>query len=141
MATSDIKRIIRAGVLTFFRNGFVSFSAVLVMTVALFAIGSLLFSNILVEVSLNDLKEKVDINVYFLTSAKEADIVILKTQLEQLPEVKSVTYISRDEALELFRERHADFLTLQALDELGENPLGASLDILAQETSPCLSMK
>src|SRR5690606_3265126 len=47
-----------------------------------------------------------------------------------------VRYISRNEALETFRQRHeGDELTIQALDELGDNPLGASLAIRAKETS------
>lgn len=44
--------------------------------------------------------------------------------------------MSRDQALADFRARHAnDQLTIQALDELGENPLGAALEVRAKETS------
>ena len=47
-----------------------------------------------------------------------------------------MTYTSREEALEVFKERHAgDQLTLQALEELGDNPLGASLAIKAKDPS------
>jgi cell division transport system permease protein len=126
----------RAGFVSFWRNGFVSIASILVMTITLFAIGSLIFSNALVSKSLSDLRDKVDINVYFITTAPEAEILSLKKVLEGLAEVASVEYTSRDEALERFRERHADDqLTLQALEELGENPLGASLSIKAKETS------
>ena len=136
MFWTNTKRILHSGFVSFFRNGFVSLAAVLVMTITLFAIGSLLFSGALLEESLNDLKDKVDVNVYFLTTAPEDDILAFKTVLEGLPEVKKVTYTSREEALLIFRARHADDqLTLQALDELDENPLGASLSIKAKETS------
>ena len=136
MFWTNTKRILHSGFVSFFRNGFVSLAAVLVMTITLFAIGSLLFSGALLEESLNDLKDKVDVNVYFLTTAPEDDILVFKTVLEGLPEVKKVTYTSREEALAIFRLRHEDDqLTLQALDELDENPLGASLSIKAKETS------
>jgi len=136
MLWTNTKRVLNAGFVSFFRNGFVSLAAVLVMTITLFAIGSLLFSGALLEESLNDLKDKVDINVYFVTAAPEDDILAFKNALEGLPEVKSVEYTTRDEALERFRARHEDDqLTLQALDELDENPLGASLSIRAKETS------
>ena len=47
-----------------------------------------------------------------------------------------VIYTSREDALREFRERHEDDeLTIQALEELGDNPLGASLSIRAKETS------
>ena len=82
------------------------------------------------------LQEKVDINVYFLTDAPEDSILSLRDSVQELPEVANVEYVTREEALERFRERHKDDqLTLQALDELEENPLGASLAIRAKETN------
>lgn len=136
MMWTNTKRILKSGFIGFFRNGFVSLAAILVMTITLFAVGSLLFSSALLEDSLNQLRDKVDVNVYFLTTASEDDIMSVKTALEGLPEVSSVTYTSQDEALQQFRDRHKDDqLTLQALDELDQNPLGASLSIKAKETS------
>jgi cell division transport system permease protein len=45
-------------------------------------------------------------------------------------------YVSRDEALAQFRERYKDDqLALQALEELGENPLEASLQVRAKDIS------
>jgi len=114
----------------------VSLSTVLVMTVTLFVIGSLLFSNALLNASLSELQDKVDVNVYFLTSASETDILSLKKSLEALPEVAVAEYVSRAQALDNFKKRHEnDALTLQALDELGDNPLGAVINIRAKETS------
>lgn len=131
-----IKRIIRAGVIGFWRNAFVSFASVLVMTVALFMVATTMFNNYSLEAALAELQGKVDINMYFVTTAPEEDIMALKKSLEALPEVAEVTYTSREEALEQFRARHEDDeLTIQALDELGDNPLGASLSVRARETS------
>lgn len=132
----NTKRILKSGFVNFFRNGFVSLAAILVMSITLFAVGSLLFSGALLEDSLNELRNKVDINVYFLVDAEESDILSVKDALEGLPEVREVVYTSKQEALDRFRKRHADDqLTLQALDELDDNPLGASLSIRANETS------
>jgi cell division transport system permease protein len=132
----NTKRILKSGFVNFFRNGFVSLAAILVMSITLFAVGSLLFSGALLEDSLNELKDKVDVNVYFLVDAPEEEILRVQDAVEGLPEVLSVTYTSEEEALSRFRERHADDqLTLQALDELDENPLGGSLSIRAKETS------
>ena len=61
----------------------------------------------------------------------------LKKDLEKLPEVlPPVVYVSREDALAAFKKRHEnDQFTLQALDELGENPLGATLNIKAKDPS------
>lgn len=132
----SVKRIVRAGVTGFMRNIFVTIASVLVMTVTLFVLGTLIFTGVILNTTLEELKSKVDMNIYFTTDAPEADIAALQKKIEARPEVSSVTYISREEALAEFRERHKDDqLTLQSLDELGENPLGAVLNVQAKEPS------
>ena len=60
----------------------------------------------------------------------------IRARILGLPQVNTVTYTSKDNALEQFKNSHSgDQLTLQALDELGENPFGASLSILAKDPS------
>ncbi len=131
-----LKRILKAGFFNFWRNGYVSIASVLVMLFTLFTIGGVMFMGAVLNVSLEELKEKVDINVYFITSASEQDIFYIKTRLEAMPEVLNVSYTSKEQALIDFKERHKnDEITLQALEELGENPLGASLNIKAKEPS------
>ncbi len=133
----SMKRIIRSGFFSFWRNGFVSISSVLVMIITLFVITGTIFLGAILNASLQEIKNKVDINVYFVRNAPEVDILALQKALEVLPEVKApVEYISREDALADFRRKHQDDqFTLQALDELGENPLGASLNIRAKEPS------
>ncbi|OHA41897.1 MAG: hypothetical protein A3G59_00100 [Candidatus Taylorbacteria bacterium RIFCSPLOWO2_12_FULL_47_20] len=136
MLITSIKRIIRTGFVGFWRNAFVSLSAVLVLSVTLFVVGSLVFNNKLLSSSLGDLKDKVDVNVYFVTSASENDILSIKKSLEALPEVMRVTYISREQALADYRERHKDDpRMLEPLDELDDNPLGAVLNVKTREPS------
>lgn len=133
---TGIKRVIRSGFVGFWRNAFVSIAAIFVMTVALFVVGSTMMVNKVLEVSLANIQSKVDINVYFVVDAEQGSIDALKTSLEALPDVSAVTYTSREEALAEFRERHQnDETIMQGLDELGDNPLGASLSIRAKETS------
>lgn len=136
MIWTNIKRVIRTGFVSFWRNSYVSLASIVVMVVTLFVIGSILFSTALLSDALAKIKEKVDINVYFYTDAPEADILALRQQIETLPEVASVTYTSREQALEAFRsENQSDQIILGALEELGDNPLGAVLNITAKETS------
>jgi len=133
---TSTKRIIRGGFTHFTRNAFVSLASVLIMTATLFTIAGVVFLTAILSTSLEEIKDKVDVNVYFQTGAKEADMLALQKSLESLPEVRSVEYISRQQALENFKKRHEDDeLTLQALRELPDNPLGAVLNIRAKEPS------
>jgi cell division transport system permease protein len=85
---------------------------------------------------LTNIQSKVDINVYFVTAAEESDIMALKTKIESLPDVAEVRYTSREDALTEYRLKNQnDSVAMQALEELGENPLGATIAIRANETS------
>lgn len=130
------KRILSGGAISFARSGLVSFATVLIMTVTIIIIGALLLLSAVLSNTLATIQDKVDVNVYFLTSAQESEILAVKSRLELKPEVAEVTYTSRDAALADFRTKHADdSLTLQALDQLGDNPLGASLAVKAENPS------
>jgi cell division transport system permease protein len=132
----NIKRIFVSGIQGFLRSGFVSFSSILVMSITLFIIGSIFFLSGLLNYTLDSVKDKVDINVYFVTAAQESDILALKKSIENLPEVSNVEYASRDKALQDFKDKHQDDqLTLQAIDELGDNPLGAILNVKTKDPS------
>ncbi len=136
MFWTNTKRILKAGFINFWRNRVVSFASVLTMTVTLFTLGFVIFAGALLDSSLEQIKSKVDVNVYFNVDAEEEDILALKQSVENLPEVAEVVYVSREQAILDFRERNKDdYLIIQAVDELGENPLGASIGIKAKETS------
>ncbi len=136
-----IKRVLVSGSKNFVRGGAVSAATVLIMTVTLSIIGSLIFLSALLTFTLNLIKEKVDVSAYFVTSASEQEILAVKSQLEKLPQVEKVAYTSAETALAAFRERHAtDQLTLQALQELGGNPLDASLEVRAKDPSEYASI-
>ena len=133
---TGFKRVIRSGFVGFWRNAFVSMASIFVMTVALFVIGTTMLMDQLLGVSLQQLQNKVDINVYLDVNALDEDVTALFTTVESLPEVEEVTLTSREAALAEFRDTHyGDELTIQALEELGENPLGASLSIRARDIS------
>lgn len=132
----SIKRICRSGFVSFWRNSFVSLSAVLVMVVSLFVFLSLILTSVLLKHSLEEVKSRVDVTVNFVIGAEEADIMTLKRDLESLPEVASAEYFSPDDIFALFTERHRnDQKMIDALNELDENPFGAAIHILAKEPS------
>jgi len=133
---TKLKRVTKTGFFNFWRNGYVSFASVLVMVITLSVLGSVIFVSAILNITMGELRNKVDINVYFVTTAPEKDVLALKTKIEALPEVSSVEYVSRETALANFRLKHEnDQITIQALDELGDNPLGAVLNIKAKEPS------
>lgn len=136
MILTKIKRVLKYGFINFWRNGWVSLATVLVMLVTLFTIGSLIFVNLLLSSTISRVQEKVDISVYFKSDAPEDKIISLKNTVLKLNEVKAVEYITKDDALAKFREKHKDnSLINQSLLELSDNPFGASFNIQAKDPS------
>ena len=134
--TLDFKRIFREGLVSFWRNKLVSFSSLLVVSLSLLTLSLLLFSNGILEFSLSQLEKRVDVNVYFYPDTPVKEIQQLQEKIRLIPEVLKVDYVSQEQALTDFEQRHAnDDLIKRSLEELGDNPLGASLNIRAKKSS------
>jgi cell division transport system permease protein len=129
-------RAIREGVRSFVRSGWLSVSAILTIALALFIIGLSGVEAIATHSILKNLEEKMDITVSFEANVSEDRILAIKSELEKYREIQSVSYTSSETALEKFRAQseatgNGDVIN-QALEEIGENPLYASLSIKAQ---------
>ena len=131
---TTFSRIIKTGFQNFWRNRWLSSTAISVMTVTLFIIGFLFFFNIATNNTLDILQDKIDISVYFKPDASEQEILQIKQDLLNLPEIKNINYTSKEQALANFTEKHQDDSDIkQSLTELDSNPFGASLDIKAKQ--------
>ena len=133
---TELKRIIKAGFISFMRGGSVSYAAVLVVTITLSVITFLILLQAALYFSLDLIENKVDVKIYLTKGAPDEKIMLLKSSLEKLPEVAQVSYLNAEDNLKDFRLRHSnDYPTIQALDELNDNPLLATLGVKAKEIS------
>lgn len=133
---TTLSRLIRYGTQTFWRQRLLSIATMVVILLALLVFEGLIISGVIANTAINSIQDKIDISIYFTTNASEDEMLRIKSNLEGMTEVKAVEYISRDKALELFRERHKDDETVsRAVEELEENPLSASLNIKATDPS------
>jgi len=136
MLKTTLFRIIRSGWQSFTRNYWLSAATVAVMILALFVIAGLTLFNVMTQAIVANLEGRVDVSVYFNKDTDESKVLAVRQELVGLPEVKSVDYVSQDQALKAFQERHKDNqVLLQSLQELDQNPLEASLNIKANNTS------
>ncbi len=131
---TTIFRLFKYGAQTFWRQWLLSIATMVVILLALLVFEALIIFGVVAKTALGAIQDKIDISIYFKVETPEDEILATKRSLENLEEVKSVEYVSRDEALARFRERHKDDETITtALGELEENPLSASLNIKAQD--------
>lgn len=131
-----LKRITKLGWTNFKRNSYLSLAATGVMSLTLILFLGLLALQFLTSQVVSSLEGKVDISAYFKTEAPEDQILQIRQDLLSRPEAESVTYISREQALIDFKQRHAgERLIQESLDQLDANPLSASLNIKTFEPS------
>ena len=129
-------KILKAGWKNLTRNkgSFLATIFITVITVSL--IGGLYLLRGTTNFLVASLQEKVDISVYFKKEVPENEILAVKEEISEIPEVKNVEYISQEEALNIFKERHKDNpVIIESLEEIGENPLLAHLNIKARLAS------
>lgn len=129
----NLKRIFGAGFIHFWRNGWLSLATVSIFVLTLIMVVIMLFIALFTHTLSAELESKIGISAYFQPDTAESQILQIKDDLSALPQVQSVNYISQDQALQNFKDRHAnDPVSLQALAELQTNPFEASLNIRAQ---------
>jgi cell division transport system permease protein len=76
------------------------------------------------------LESRVDVSAYFISDTEEQNILDVQKQLLQLPEIRDVKYVSKEDALKKFTDAHQnDPTVLAALQAVGQNPLLPSLNI------------
>jgi len=130
------KRIFKAGWKNFLRDGGQNAATIFILVMVISAITFLYVFKDASQFLISSIQEKIDISVYFRNDTPEEDILNVRDEISDIPEVKEVTYVSKDEAFRDFTEKHQDSdVLMQSLTEVGGNPFLASLSIKAFEAS------
>ncbi len=129
-------RVFKFALKDFWRNFGLSLMTISILVLTYLSLNLLVVVNYFTESAIRVIEDRVDISVYFGPDVSDERILGVRGNLVSLPEVREVTFISRDEALEQFKRNHADEPEiLEALREVGGNPLGAVLVIKARDAS------
>ena len=125
-------RTIKFALQGFWRNIWLSIVTIVILILTLFSISVVGTVNIIGREAIDSIKEKIDVSAYFKNDVAEDQIFEINYRLESLSQVKSVDYVSKEKALENFKEKHKDDPEIvSSLEELEDNPLGATLVIKA----------
>ncbi len=122
-------RIVNSGVVNLVRNAWLAVAAIAVMVVTLGIILFLVIANATFANSIQTLTDRINISMYLEDSVTTQQREELIGRLEELGEVESVEYISKDQALKDFIEQNKDRPELQMAATTTDNPLPASLRI------------
>jgi len=128
---SSLYRIIKFSFQDIARNIWLTIVTITILLLALFSINMLATVRVISDNAVAAVKEKIDISLYLQPDTAEEEIIALKNQIASSDKVKNVVYVSRQDALSSFREKYKNNqAVLNALKELGRNPLSPSLTII-----------
>jgi cell division transport system permease protein len=128
-------RTFKEGLKNFYRNGWLSIATGSVMAVSLYIMSLTILIAVGSETAVKNIEERINISVYFKPEVGEDVILGIRDKISSYKEIKSVDYVSKEEALEEFIETsNNDPAIKEALEEIGENPLLPALVIKARDT-------
>lgn len=120
-------RIVHTGILNFMRNITLAVAAIAVMVVTLTIVLFSLITNATFANTINQITSKIDISVFLKDSDTPAQTQQLITQLKKMPNVKSVHYLTKEQALRQYEQQNAGNQKLQQAINETSNPLPATI--------------
>jgi cell division transport system permease protein len=117
------------------RNFWLSFITLTIFVLTLLTINAVIFLNVIADGALQAVEQKIEVTFYFTADASEDIVQAAQGYLNALDQVREVTYVSADEALASFKERHADNeVILSSIEEVGGSPFGHALVVSAHSS-------
>lgn len=118
----------------FLRNAWLSTAGTVVMTMTLLIVLMTFVSNSVLNNAIVSVTNKIDVSVYLKDDITQDQLGNLITDLQKQPNVKGVQYVSKEKALNNFREQHkSDTAYLQGINEVGTAAVTATLKIKAKD--------
>lgn len=127
-------RVLKTAFQNFWRNIWLSIATTVIMSLTLLMMSFLYFANILGAQILQTIEQKVDLSAVFKPDITTDQIQVVAQELKARNDVQDIRIVTSDDALNLFRQQHADEpLIEESLKELEKNPLPASIFVTAKD--------
>jgi cell division transport system permease protein len=126
-------RIIHTGAVNFVRNAWLAIAAMAVMIITLTIVLFSIITNATFTNTIAQITDKIDVSVYLKDSTDTASTAQLVKNIKALPNAKSVTYLSKDQALERYKQQNANNPALLEAVTQTDNPLPATIQIKPRE--------
>ncbi len=122
-------RILHTGFVNFFRNASLAIAAMAVMVVTLTIILLSLVVNTTLSGTIAQITDKIDVSVYLKDDVTAKQRNDFTNKIEQLPNVASTRYLSKEDALEAYRQENIGNEDLLAAINQTDNPLPATIRV------------
>ncbi|MBU0547067.1 MAG: permease-like cell division protein FtsX [Patescibacteria group bacterium] len=131
---TSLKRIFKLGWKSLSYDWGVTATTIFVLVLTVSLITSIFLLKGVSQFLIQKIEEKIDISVYFKDDIVENKIMEVRDELLDISDAENIQYISKDQALQDFTERHEqEEVLMQSLAEVGVNPFLASINIKATD--------
>ena len=124
-----LSRIINTGIVNFARNAWLAIAAMAVMIITLTIVLFSVITNATFANTIAQITDKIDISIYLKDSTSQETGKKMTQQLGSLPNSQSVNYLSKDQALERYRQQNANNPALLSAISQTDNPLPATIQV------------
>lgn len=134
-------RVIKTGLVNFARNAWLAVAAIAVMTVTLTIVLFSVITNATFANTISQITSKIDISVYLNDGIGKQQLDGFLSGLRNLPNVKDVQYLSKEQVLDNYREQNSgNQQLLSAISSTG-NPLPATVQIKPRDLNKIQDIK
>lgn len=125
-------RVLHAGARNFMRNAWLSTAATVVMTITLTIIVTSFITNSTLTQTIKGVTDKIDVSIYLNDGITPDQRDSFEAALKANPNVKSVTYLSKDQVLNQYKSQIGNNQKLLEGIQLTGNPLDAEFHVFAR---------
>ncbi len=122
-------RIVHTGVVNFIRNTSLAVAAMAIMTVTLTIILFSIIANATFTNTVAQITDKINISLYLKDDVTPVQTKTLLKELRALPNVQSVTYLTKAQALQTYMRQNAGNEQLLKAINSTDNPLPATVQV------------
>lgn len=134
-------RVVKTGMVNFIRNAWLGIAAMAVMVVTLTIVLFSLLTNATFANTIDQIRNKIDISVYLDDSITPSQKDQLLAELKALPNIEAVIYLSKDEALDRYKEQNANNPELLSAISQTDNPLPATVQLKPKDLNKIQDIK
>ena len=131
MKWNTLKYLFKEGIIGLWRNRTMAFASAGTIVLCLLILGMSYSIGTNIDYIIEQIESKFGITAYIQDGLSESSILSIENKIKRMPNVASITYISKDEALETFSEDNEDASLFEMFKE--DNPLPASFEIIATD--------
>jgi cell division transport system permease protein len=135
------RRVINTGMTNFIRNAWLGIAAMAVMIITLTIVLFSIITNATFANTIAQITDKIDVSVYLKDTTDISQGEQLANELKSLPNVREVTYLSKDEALDRYKEQNSTNPELLSAINETDNPLPATIQVKPRELNRIQEIK